>query len=126
MVRYVVIDMLLGLYVADYLRQEPEAAHRMIEKITHEIEVVSKSKIACRQVIVVIGKLYNDGDEPQNIPFKRRNSIAWRHYYFLCEIPQKVTQAMDRKIERIIKASINQLLQRYYIWKVVAPLARQG
>jgi len=125
MVRYVVINMLVGLYVVDYLRQKPEAGLKMIEAITHEIEVASKNRIACRQVIVVIGKLYDDGDELEDIPFKRRNTIAWRHYYYLNEIPQKVTQAMDRKITHIIKTSINNLISRYYIWKLAAPLARQ-
>lgn len=125
MVRYVVINILVGLYVVDYLRQKPEAGLKMIETITHEIEVVSKNRIACRQVIVVIGKLYDDGDELQRIPFKLRNTIAYRHYYYLNEIPKNVTQTMDRKITHIIKTSINDLLNRYYIWKVAAPLARQ-
>jgi len=123
--RYVVINMLLGLYIVEYLRQKPEAAHVMIDRIVHEIEAGSKGKFCYRQVLVVIGKLYNEGDKLEDIPFMRRNTIAWEHHYLLSDDQPQITRAMDRSINRIVRKSLQELLEEFYTWRVTSTAKRR-
>jgi hypothetical protein len=97
----------------------------MIERIVHEIEADSKGKLCYRQVLVVIGKLYNDGDKLENIPFKRRNTIAWKYHYLVSDKQLKITRSMDRGVNRVVQKSLQDLLEKFYVWKT-SPLSKHG
>lgn len=124
--RYVVINMLLGIYVVAYLRQKPEAGHVMIDRISHEIEAGSKGQFCYRQVVIVIGKLYDDGDKLEDIPFKRRNTIAWEHHYLVSDDQSRITRATDRIINRIIRKSMQELLEKFYLWRLTSTAKKPG
>lgn len=123
MVRYVVINMLLGWHVVSYLQQKPEAAREMIDRIISELGKLNKNNICRPEVIVVFGKLYNDDEDFCKIPFKQRRTIAWNYHYLMVETPSKIRQAVDRKVRIIVKKAIQELLDNMYL--ITAPSVRK-
>jgi len=73
----------------------------MIYRIAHEIEAGSKGQFCY-------------------IPFKRRNTIIWEHHYLFSDEQPRITRVMDRNISRIVLKSLQELLDKFYTWRVTS------
>lgn len=114
MVRCVIISLRLGQQVAEFLRQKPDAGGEMVYSIISRINDSKTVRLTRHQVVVVLGRLLEEG--PAFGVFWQKRLIAIDQYYYTTH-DIKVSQAMDKGVRRIVDRAVEDCLEQLHVWE---------
>lgn len=115
MVDHLVIMIDMNMDAIEYLKKMPGAGVRMVNKIISEIDSDKRIKLIKYQVLVVLGKTYEEnGRTPVTSLFNW--SLSWNYCYLAPGGQPKVSKVMDKAVCKIITIATRELLWAFYSW----------